>query len=75
MSRSFAKQADSSMVEKTAFGNEFWTEMVPSNVLSNRDPVLANNFPVPAVQKAVIGDELVNSFEWRYFSRSVAYPL
>jgi hypothetical protein len=59
------------MVEKTAFGNEFWTEMVPSSVLSNRDPVLANNFPVPAVQKAMIGDELVNSFEWRYFSRQV----
>ncbi|CAG0924110.1 unnamed protein product, partial [Notodromas monacha] len=74
MRDTFSKNPDGSVVSKTAFENEFMTEVVPSNVLSNKDPLLANNFPVPAVQRVIVGGELVNSFEWRYFSRLGGRP-
>ncbi|KAK3862550.1 hypothetical protein Pcinc_031597 [Petrolisthes cinctipes] len=65
-----AQLTDGSVVTRTAWGHHIATETVPYNLL--QDHTLAHSFPVPGRQRTEIGDELVNSFDWKYFvERSV----
>lgn len=60
-----AQLTDGSVVTRTAWGHHIATETVPYNLL--QDHTLAHSFPVPGRQRTEIGDELVNSFDWKYF--------
>ncbi|XP_045128078.1 teneurin-m-like isoform X4 [Portunus trituberculatus] len=60
-----AQLADGAVVTRTAWGHHIATETVPYNLL--QDHTLAQSYPVPGRQRTEIGDELVNSFDWKYF--------
>lgn len=50
---------------RTAWGHHIATDTVPYTLL--QDHTLAHSFPVSGRQRTEIGDELVNSFDWKYF--------
>lgn len=58
--------ADGSVVTRSAWDHHISTETVPYVLLE--DPTMANSFPVPGRQLTEIGAELVNSFDWKYFT-------
>ncbi|XP_050695509.1 teneurin-m-like isoform X5 [Eriocheir sinensis] len=60
-----AQLADGAVVTRTPWGHHIATETVPYNLL--QDHTLAQSYPVPGRQRTEIGDELVNSFDWKYF--------
>ncbi|XP_069951086.1 teneurin-m-like isoform X3 [Cherax quadricarinatus] len=60
-----AQLPDGSVVTRTAWGHHIATETVPYTLL--QDHTLAHSFPVSGRQRTEIGDELVNSFDWKYF--------
>lgn len=60
-----AQLPDGSVITRTAWGHHIATETVPYTLL--KDHTLAHSFPVAGRQRTEIGDELVNSFDWKYF--------
>ncbi|KAL0272982.1 UNVERIFIED_CONTAM: hypothetical protein PYX00_005770 [Menopon gallinae] len=62
-------QSDGSVWTRTPWGRTVQTEAVPYSVLADIDPILGENYPVPAKQKTEIGGDLANRFEWRFFLR------
>ncbi|XP_066954350.1 teneurin-m-like isoform X2 [Macrobrachium rosenbergii] len=64
-SRVTAQLPDGSVISRTAWGHHIATETVPYTLL--QDHTLAHSYPVSGRQRTEIGDELVNSFDWKYF--------
>ncbi|XP_042205374.1 teneurin-m-like isoform X2 [Homarus americanus] len=64
-SRVTAQLPDGSVVTRTPWGHHIATETVPYTLL--QDHTLSHLFPVSGRQRTEIGDELVNSFDWKYF--------
>nr|XP_027219710.1 LOW QUALITY PROTEIN: teneurin-m-like [Penaeus vannamei] len=60
-----AQLPDGSVVTRTAWGHHIATETVPYTLL--QDHTLAHSYPVSGRQRTEIGNELVNSFDWKYF--------
>ncbi|KAA0190905.1 Tenascin major-like isoform X1 [Hyalella azteca] len=56
---------DGTVVTKSPWDHHIATETTPYPLIDT--PTIANSFPVPGRQRTEIGQELVNSFEWRYF--------
>ncbi|CAL4063225.1 unnamed protein product [Meganyctiphanes norvegica] len=61
-----AQLADGSVVTRTGWGHHIATDTVPYSLL--KDHTIASSFPVAGRQRTEIGDELVNSFDWKYFN-------
>ncbi|RXG62290.1 Teneurin-m, partial [Armadillidium vulgare] len=56
---------DGSVILRNPWGHHIATETVAYTLLRNN--ILANSFPVHGRQRTEINEELVNSFDWKYF--------
>lgn len=65
----FILLSDGSVGTMTPWTHSVTTDTVPYNILTEKDPVLGESYPVPAKQRTEIGGDLANRFEWRYFVR------
>ncbi|XP_075234226.1 teneurin transmembrane protein Ten-m isoform X2 [Lycorma delicatula] len=63
---------DGSVSQTAPWGHIVSTDTIPYSVLADTDPILGENYPVPAKQKVEIGGDLANRFEWKYFMRKPA---
>ncbi|XP_018579833.1 teneurin-m isoform X3 [Anoplophora glabripennis] len=61
--------ADGSAASISPWSHSTTTDTVPYNILSEKEPLLGESYPVPAKQRTEIGGDLANRFEWRYFIR------
>ncbi|KAJ8911461.1 hypothetical protein NQ315_013565 [Exocentrus adspersus] len=61
--------ADGSAASISPWSHSITTDTVPYSILSEKEPLLGESYPVPAKQRTEIGGDLANRFEWRYFVR------
>ncbi|MCL4121473.1 UNVERIFIED_CONTAM: hypothetical protein GTU68_060354, partial [Idotea baltica] len=60
-----AQLPDGSVILRNPWGHHIATETVAYTLLQNN--ILANSFPIHGRQRTEINEELVNSFDWKYF--------
>ncbi|KAH1028032.1 hypothetical protein HUJ05_001438 [Dendroctonus ponderosae] len=60
---------DGGVASFRAWTHSITTDTVPYNILADKEPLLAESYPIPSKQHTEIGGDLANRFEWRYYIR------
>lgn len=56
---------DGGVASISAWSHSITTDTVPYNILADKEPLLAESYPIPSKQRTEIGGDLANRFEWR----------